>query len=135
MSRPKKPRLNPPPVLRYDEREEDSLSAPIHCETGSAEMHTSGLGPVPNIPSSSKTPQPQVVKPQAPTEPNRSEDQVEISAEALAGAKGESPDVRALRLAQIKAAIEAGEYETPDKLEAALARLFGELDLEHDGEA
>jgi anti-sigma28 factor (negative regulator of flagellin synthesis) len=97
-------------------------------------MHTSGLGPVPNIPSSSQTPPPQVVKLQTPTEPDRSEDRVEISPEALAGTQGEAPDVRALRLAQIKAAIEAGDYETPDKLEAALARLFDELGLEDDAD-
>jgi hypothetical protein len=60
---------------------------------------------------------------------------VEISAEAFSGAKGEAPDVRALRLAQIKAAIEAGEYETQDKLDAALSRLFDELAPEDDGEA
>lgn len=98
-------------------------------------MHNSHLGPVPEIPSSPKTPPPQVLKPQDPTEPDRPGDQVEVSPEALAGAKGEAPDERALRLAQIKAAIESGDYETPDKLEAALARLFGELGLEDDAEA
>ncbi len=39
---------------------------------------------------------------------------------------------RALRLAQIKAAIEAGDYETEDKLDAALSRLFEEIGLEDD---
>jgi hypothetical protein len=69
------------------------------------------------------------------TEPARSEDRVEISPEALSGAQGAGPEVRGLRLAQIKAAIEAGEYETQDKLDAALSRLFGELGLEDDAEA
>lgn len=97
-------------------------------------MNVHGLGSVPNIPSSSSSPPPQVAKPEALAEPNRSEDHVEISTEALSGAKGEAPDVRALRLAQIKAAIDAGDYETQDKLDAALTRLFDELGLEDDDE-
>lgn len=97
-------------------------------------MHVNGLGPVPNIPSSPVTPPPEPVKSQSPAENGRSEDRVEISPEALKGSQGEAPDVRALRLAQIKAAIEAGEYETQDKLDAALSRLFDELGLEDDAE-
>jgi negative regulator of flagellin synthesis FlgM len=38
--------------------------------------------------------------------------------------------VRAERLAKIKAAIEAGEYETPQKLEAALTKLLAEVRAE-----
>ena len=98
-------------------------------------MHTRGLGSVPNIPSSTKTPPPEPVKPQGSPENNCSGDRVDISADALSADQGEAPDVRALRLAQIKAAIEAGEYETQDKLDAALSRLFGELGLEDDEEA
>jgi flagellar biosynthesis anti-sigma factor FlgM len=37
---------------------------------------------------------------------------------------GETPEVRAERIAQIKEAIESGEYDTDEKLDAALARLF-----------
>ncbi len=98
-------------------------------------MQINGLGSVPNIPSSSQTPPSKPVNPNTPSEPKPSEDRVEISSEALSGAKGEGPDVRALRLAQIKAAIDAGDYETQDKLDAALSRLFDELDLEDDEEA
>lgn len=39
----------------------------------------------------------------------------------------QSSEMRAARLAQIKADIEAGTYETPDKLEAALDRMFQEI--------
>ncbi|MEX0715920.1 MAG: flagellar biosynthesis anti-sigma factor FlgM [Planctomycetaceae bacterium] len=39
----------------------------------------------------------------------------------------QSSEMRAARLAQIKADIEAGTYETPDKLEAALDRMFLEI--------
>jgi len=38
--------------------------------------------------------------------------------------------VRAERLAKIKAAIDAGEYETPEKLEAALTKLLAEIRAE-----
>jgi hypothetical protein len=41
-------------------------------------------------------------------------------------------DLRAQRLAQIKAAIDADTYETPDKLEAALNLLFGEIGSDMD---
>ena len=36
----------------------------------------------------------------------------------------ESPEVRAERIAQIKEAIENGDYDTDEKLEAALSRMF-----------
>lgn len=38
-----------------------------------------------------------------------------------------SNDVRADKVAAVKAAIEAGTYETPDKLDAAVDRLLDEL--------
>ena len=41
--------------------------------------------------------------------------------------------VRADRLATIKSAIDAGEYETPQKLEAALTRLLAEVRAEAGG--
>ena len=50
------------------------------------------------------------------------------------GDESAESDVRALRLARIKAAIEAGEYETQDKLDAALSRLFEEIGVEDDEE-
>lgn len=37
------------------------------------------------------------------------------------------PGVREQRLAQIKAAIEAGTYDTPEKLELALNRMFDQV--------
>ncbi len=56
-------------------------------------MHVNGLGSVPNIPPSAQPGSPQPVKPETPTEPKRSEDQVEISAKALAGEHDKAPDV------------------------------------------
>jgi len=55
-------------------------------------------------------------------------DRVEISVAArMLNTLNESSAVRAERLAQIKSAIDAGEYETPDKLEAALEKLLREI--------
>lgn len=39
------------------------------------------------------------------------------------------PEIRADRVAQIRAAIEAGTYETPDKIEIAVGRLLDELSI------
>jgi len=54
-------------------------------------------------------------------------DQVELSFEArmLAGAQTDS--VRTERVANIKAEIANGVYETPEKLDAALSRMLDEL--------
>jgi negative regulator of flagellin synthesis FlgM len=43
-----------------------------------------------------------------------------------------TPGVREQRLAQIKAAIEAGTYETPEKLEIALNRMLDQLNGEQE---
>ena len=60
----------------------------------------------------------------AQTGPPASCDEVEIStAGKLLDKISQAPEMRAERLAEIKAAIEAGEYETPAKLEAALEKL------------
>ena len=57
-------------------------------------------------------------------------DKVEISPEAIMlDRMNQSPEIRAERLNQIKVQIEAGEYDTPEKLEAALEKMFGEIGL------
>jgi negative regulator of flagellin synthesis FlgM len=40
---------------------------------------------------------------------------------------GQMPDIRADRVAELRAQIASGVYETPDKLDAALDRLLDEL--------
>ncbi|QDU81359.1 hypothetical protein Pla110_31000 [Polystyrenella longa] len=58
-------------------------------------------------------------------------DQVEIS--DLGKLMNQSPDnsdVREARLAQIKADIDAGTYDTPEKMEAALMKMMGQIDIE-----
>jgi negative regulator of flagellin synthesis FlgM len=55
-------------------------------------------------------------------------DQVDISHEAdLASRLQDVPDVRADRVASIRAEIEAGTYETDAKLDLAVSRLLDEI--------
>ena len=44
----------------------------------------------------------------------------------------QNPDIRQERLAQIKAAIENGTYDTDEKLEAALSKLFNSIGVDLD---
>ena len=53
---------------------------------------------------------------------------MDISREAdLVSRIRDIPDVRTERVAEIRAAIAAGTYETPDKLEIAVGRLMDEI--------
>jgi len=53
---------------------------------------------------------------------------LDISREAdLVSRIHDIPDVRADRVAELRAAIESGTYETPDKLDIALGRLLDEI--------
>jgi negative regulator of flagellin synthesis FlgM len=55
-------------------------------------------------------------------------DQVDISPAAqLAGQVSEIPDIRADRVATLRAAIADGSYETADKLSGAVDRLLDEI--------
>ncbi|MHB8968979.1 MAG: flagellar biosynthesis anti-sigma factor FlgM [Pirellulaceae bacterium] len=55
-------------------------------------------------------------------------DQLDISQEAdLVSRMREIPEIRADRVADLRAAIAAGTYETPDKLETAVGRLLNEF--------
>jgi negative regulator of flagellin synthesis FlgM len=55
-------------------------------------------------------------------------DQVDISAEAeMVSRVHDLPDIRADRVAQVRAEIAAGIYESGDKLEVAVGRLLDEL--------
>lgn len=64
----------------------------------------------------------------APSAGYEAVDQLDISHQAdLVSRARETPDIRADRVANIRAAIAAGVYETDDKLNIALARLFDEI--------
>ncbi len=66
--------------------------------------------------------------PQQPSGPIQGADQLDISAEAeMISRIRDVPDIRADRVAEIRHQIEAGTYETEDKLELAVGRLFDEL--------
>jgi len=55
-------------------------------------------------------------------------DQLDISPEAdLISQVHSMPDIRADRVAQIKAQIASGAYETPEKIDLALERLLDEI--------
>jgi negative regulator of flagellin synthesis FlgM len=55
-------------------------------------------------------------------------DQLDISREAdLVSRVRDLPEIRAERVEQLRAQIEAGRYETEDKLDMAVSRLLDEL--------
>ena len=54
-------------------------------------------------------------------------DQLEISAEAQMMSSAASGDIRADRVADIRAQIASGQYESAEKLDAAVSRMFDEL--------
>jgi len=57
-------------------------------------------------------------------------DQLDISREAdMISRVREVPDIRADRVAENRAAIEAGTYETPEKLDIAVGRLLDEISI------
>ncbi len=71
----------------------------------------------------------QVTGPQSPR------DELEISsAGKMLDQLSQNPDVRAERIARIKEAIANGAYDTDEKLEAALSRMFDSLSADLDNE-
>ncbi|MGE5191400.1 MAG: flagellar biosynthesis anti-sigma factor FlgM [Deltaproteobacteria bacterium] len=63
--------------------------------------------------------------------PTTPKDEVEISAVGkMLDDASRTPGIREQRLAEIKAAIEAGTYETPEKLELALNRMIEQLKMD-----
>jgi len=87
----------------------------------------SGALPIKPTPPGAQAPKPEQTKPVP------AGDEVEISsAGKMLDKLNQSPEVHAERLAQIKAAIQAGEYETSAKLEAAVQKLLDEIGV--DGE-
>ncbi len=96
-------------------------------------MDVRGIGSVPgNVPirpttNPPATRDPAVGKPQLP----RDELQISAAGKMLEQASQNS-DVRQERLAQIKAAIENGTYDTDEKLEAALGRMFDSMGIDAD---
>ena len=69
-----------------------------------------------------------LTKPAEAASPAAGGDQLDISAAGqLADRVGQLPDIRADRVAQLRAQIASGAYETADKLDVAVARLLDEI--------
>lgn len=72
----------------------------------------------------------------APAGPVAPRDEVDISAVGkMLDEASRVPGVREQRLAEIKSAIEAGTYETPEKLQIALARMLEQIGQDDVGSA
>ena len=101
-------------------------------------MDVSGMGSVqgsnPVRPAAAATP----ATPAKPAETagiTSPKDELEISAAGqMLDRLSESPEVRAERIAQIKQAIDNGDYDTDEKLEAAFSRMFDAHISEHGDE-
>lgn len=101
---------------------------------GQTNMDVSGIGSVSGAtPARAVSPSAsQPVTTPAVTSPR---DELEISsAGKMLDRLSETPEVRAERLAQIKEAIDNGAYDTDEKLEAALSRMFGSLGIDLENE-
>lgn len=70
------------------------------------------------------------VRPEVST-PVRPQDELTLSTEGTQALEGaaKTPSLREARLAQIKAAIDAGTYDTDDKMELALSRMFERIGI------
>jgi anti-sigma28 factor (negative regulator of flagellin synthesis) len=103
-----------------------------------ADMDVSGLGSVGGVnPSRSGVPA-GGAKPAGEPVSKRvgtPEDELELSAAGrMSDGVAETAEMRAERLAQIKAAINDGSYDTDEKLDAALSRMFNSMGINFDDE-
>ena len=95
-------------------------------------MDVSGIGSVSGTaPARAVTSTTAVEQSEAAATVSTPRDELEISsAGKMLDRLSETPEVRAERLAQIKEAIENGSYDTDEKLEAALSKMFGTLGID-----
>jgi anti-sigma28 factor (negative regulator of flagellin synthesis) len=141
MIRPVESRLNRSAVVRYDTltgrippQPAASESGPV--QEGGSDMDVrsvgsvSGASPIRPTGSVATAQQPAAVsKPQFPR------DDLQLSsAGKLMDQLSQNADVRQERLARIKEAIANGTYDTDEKLEAALARMFDAIQSDLDRE-
>ena len=72
--------------------------------------------------------QTRAIEPSQGTDSVQSMDQIDISPEAeMVSRIGELPDIRTDLVAEVRAQIEAGVYETDEKLDVAVGRLIDEI--------
>lgn len=136
MSFPLKHRLKRGLIFRYDSRHDDgnTPSSPERTNRleasrpqGSADMEVQGPSSIQrNVPvGPSKPVKPPANSPASAPATPPPKDAVEISsAGQMLDKLSKSPAVRAERLAQIKADIASGKYDTDEKLEAAMMSLL-----------
>lgn len=94
-------------------------------------MEINGLGRI-DGPQQIRAPhRAEAIQPQNKTESVQSTDQVDISPEAdavnMVNQIHDLPEIRTERVAEIRAQIEAGAYETDEKLDVALGRFLDEI--------
>lgn len=94
-------------------------------------MAINGPGPIQNtFAVKPATPAPEVQQ-TSEIRPASPRDEVEISsAGKMLDSLNQTGELHSERLALIKAAIEADEYDSPEKLEAALSRMIAEIELQ-----
>lgn len=108
-------------------------SAP--SQEGRRDMDVRGVGSVSGASPIRPTAVPPATRESAVSMPQAPRDELEISAAGkMLDQLSQSPDVRQARLAQIKEAIANGSYDTDEKLEAALSKMFDTLGIELDDE-
>ena len=125
------------PLFTYDvlqwsglDREASRSRETVERHGGNAAMQVNGPGPVSGNTPIGRTEATGAAAKSEATHAERPRDEVEISeASRMFNQLSQTSAVRAERLAQIKAEIDAGVYETPEKLEAALMKLIGEAGL------
>lgn len=104
---------------------------PIH--EGRRDMDVRGIGSVPGNGPVRPTTNPPVTRETTVAKPQFPRDELQISAAGkMLEQASQNSDVRQERLAQIKAAIENGTYDTDEKLEAALGRMFDSMGIDAD---
>lgn len=142
MMRDSQIRLDQSVVLRYNlpvrnaagEGVWPSASRPAITE-GTTGMDVRGVGTAPGVSplrSHSGVQAPRDLTGGKPVSP---QDELEISAAGKMLDKiSQTPDLRQERLARIKAEIENGTYDTDEKLEAALSKMFTSLGIDLDAD-
>ena len=107
-----------------------------HIKEGQTNMDVSGIGPISGAtPARAVSPTASVSQPAMTSSVAGPRDELEISsAGKMLDRLSETPELRAERLAQIKEAIENGAYDTDEKLEAALSKMFDSIGLDLNDE-
>lgn len=102
-------------------------------QEGRGDMDVRGVGSVPgNVPIRPTT-SPPVTRETSVAKPQFPRDELQISsAGKMLDQLSNNSDVRQERLAQIKAAIENGTYDTDEKLDAALGKMFDTMGVDFD---